>query len=118
MENIQNRIKIENIKKVDLEEILKQQSFNGIQKSYTNYYSYIIEQKEVFLDKPIFLGFATLELSKFSMYGTKYDKLQLYFGEKSLQLLYMDTDSSVLSVNTKYIVKDLKILKIYLISAF
>ena len=35
-------------------------------------------------------------------------KLQHYFGEKDIQLHYMDTDSFVLSVNTKYIKEDLK----------
>ena len=34
------------------------------------------------------------------MYGT-YDKLQTYFGQENLHLHYMDTDSFVLSVNTK-----------------
>ena len=29
---------------------------------------------------------------------THYDKLQPYFGEKNIELLYMDTDSFVLSV--------------------
>ena len=63
------------------------------------------------MDKPIYLGFAVLELSKLHMYETYYDKLQPYFGEKNLQLLYMDTDSFILSVNTKDIIKDLKKLE-------
>ena len=42
------------------------------------------------------------------MYETLFDKLQAYFGQENLQLLYMDTDSFVLSVNTKDIFKDLK----------
>ena len=53
------------------------------------------------MDKPIYLGFAILELSKILMYETYYDKLQPFFGENNLQLHYMDTDSFVLSVNTK-----------------
>ena len=32
----------------------------------------------------------------------------LYFGEENLQLHYMDTDSFVLSVNTKNIIEDLQ----------
>ena len=42
------------------------------------------------------------------MYETYYDKLQPHFGQKNLQLHYMDTDSFVLSVDTKDIIKDLK----------
>ena len=52
-----------------------------------------------------------LELSKLLMYETYYDKLQPYFKQQKIQLHYMDTDSFVLSVNTKDIIKDLKNLQ-------
>ena len=42
------------------------------------------------------------------MYETYYDKLQPYFRQENIQFHYMDTDSFVLSVNTKDIIKDLK----------
>ena len=42
------------------------------------------------------------------MYETFYEKFLPYFGKKSLQLHYMDSDSFVLSVNIKYINKNLK----------
>ena len=60
------------------------------------------------MDKPIYLGFAVLEISKLHMYETYYDKLQPNFGDKNLHLHYMDTDSFILSVNRKDIIKDLK----------
>ena len=63
------------------------------------------------MDKPIYLGFSVLELSKLLMYETYYDKLQPYFGQENLHLHYMDTDSFVLSINTKDIIKDFKILE-------
>ena len=63
------------------------------------------------MDKPIYLGFSVLELSKLLMYETYYDKLQPYFGQENIRLQYMDTDSFVLSVNTKDIIKDLKNLE-------
>ena len=47
------------------------------------------------------------------MYSTYYDTLQPYFGEKNIQLHYMDTDSFVLSVNTENIIRDLHNLKEY-----
>ena len=114
MENVRNRLKIKFIKKDGHREIIKQQSkltFNGIQKSYENCDSYTFKQNEVLMDKPIYLGFSVLELSKLLMYETYYDKLQPYFGHESIQLHYMDTDSFVLSVNTKDIIKDLKNLE-------
>ena len=44
------------------------------------------------MDKPIYVGFAIIELSKLHMYETYYDKLQLYFGQENKPLLYIDTD--------------------------
>ena len=114
MENVQKRLKIKIFKKDDYREIIKQQSkltFNGIHKSYENCDSYTFKQNEVLMDKPIYLGFSALELSKLLMYETYYDKLQPYFGRENIQLHYMDTDSFVLSVNTKDIIKDLKNLE-------
>ena len=111
MEKVRNRIKREFISKNETEKIIKQQSkltLNGIHKSYTNYDSYTFEQNEVETDKPTYLGFALLELSKILIYETYYDKLQPYFGQRNLHLHYMDTDSFVLSVDTKDTIKDLK----------
>ena len=82
-----------------------------IHKSYENCDSYVFRKNEVLMDKPIYLGFAVLELSKLHMYETYYDKIQPYFGEKNLHLHYIDTDSFILSVNTKDIIKDLKKLE-------
>ena len=42
------------------------------------------------------------------MYETHYYKSQPYFGEKIIQLHYMDTDSFLIKVNTKDIIKDLQ----------
>ena len=84
MENVRNRLKIKFIKKADYRQIIKQQSkltSNGIHKSYENCDSYTFKQNEVLMDKPIYLGFSVLELSKLLMYETYYDKLQPYFGQ-------------------------------------
>ena len=69
---------------------MKQQpklTFNRIHKSYENCDSYTLKQNEVLMDKPIYLGFSVLKLSKIIMYETYYDKLQTYFGEKNLDSL-------------------------------
>ena len=59
------------------------------------------------MEKPIYLAFVILELSKLLMYETCYDKLQKNFGMISIQLQYQDTDSFVISVKTRDIVEDL-----------
>ena len=114
MENVRNRLKIKVIRKDNYRKIIEHQSkltFNGIHKSYANCDSYTFKQNEVLMDKPIYLGFSVLELSKLHMYETYYDKLQPYFEQENKQLHYMDTDSFVLSVNAKDIIKDLKNLE-------
>ena len=83
MENDRNRQKVEFFKKDDTDKCIKQQSkltFNGIHKSYENYDSYTLKQIEMLMNKPIYLGFSVLELSKLLLYETFYDKLQPYFG--------------------------------------
>ena len=86
MENVRNRVKVAFIRKDDKNKILKQQSklsFNGFHKSYEVYDSYLVKQNEVLMDKPFFLCFTVLELSKLLTYETYYDKLQLYFGDEN-----------------------------------
>ena len=63
------------------------------------------------MDKPIYLGFAILELSKLHMYETYYDNFQPYFGQENLELPYMDCDSFILSIKSGNIIKDLKNLE-------
>ena len=63
------------------------------------------------MDKPIYLGFSVLELSKQPMYETYYEKFQPYFTQENNQIHYIDTDAFVLSVNTNDIIRDLKNLE-------
>ena len=104
LENVRNRLDLELIKKDNSKKIVDQQSkltFDGIQKTYENYYSFTYKKNEIVMDKAIYVGFAILELSKLHMYETYYDTLQPYFGQKSLQLHYIDTDGMILSMKTK-----------------
>ena len=71
MGNVRNRLKLEVFKKDDIKNIIQQQSkltFNGIHKSYEKCDSYTFKQNEVKMDKPTYLGFAILELSKLHMW--------------------------------------------------
>ena len=111
MENVRNRLKNKFVKKDDYREIIKQQSkltFNGFHKSYENCDSYTHKQNEVLMDKPIYLGFSVLELSKLLMYETYYDKLQPHFDQKNIQCHYMDS----VTKDTPIILKENEKIKI------
>ena len=57
------------------------------------------------MDKPIYVGFAILELSKLLMYESCYDNLQPYFGQTIIQLHSTDTDSFILSMKLQNNIK-------------
>ena len=73
MENVRNRLGLKFIRKGEYKEVIKHQSkltFNGIHKSDENCDSYVFRKNEVLMDKPIYLGFSVLELSKLLTYET------------------------------------------------
>ena len=113
-ENVRNRCKIENIKRDEYDKILKQKkklTFNGIHKSFSNCDSYLFKEHEILMDKPIYLGFAILEMSKLHMYETYYDTLQPHFGQENIHIHFMDCDSFILIIKSELIIKDLKNLE-------
>ena len=114
MEDVRNRIKVEFVKNTDERTILRYQSrldFNDIHKSYQDYDSYTFKSNVVKMEKPIYLGFCILELSKLLMYETYYDKLQKYFGIDGIQIHYQDTDAFIMSIKTTDLINDLSNLQ-------
>ena len=61
----------------------------------------------IYMDKPILVGQAILDKSKELMYKFFYDYLKPKYGQK-LQLLYMDSNSFILSIETDDFFKDTK----------
>ena len=61
----------------------------------------------VTMDKPITVGQAILDKSKELMYKFYYDYLKQKYKDKK-NLLYMDPDSFVLHIQTKYVFEDIK----------
>ena len=82
----------------------KQQSKVGTNLSVVEFF-----KKEAVYNKPFYLGFSILELSKLIMYKYYYETLPLL--KKEYHLLYCDTDSFILSVHTDDVYEDLKIIE-------
>ncbi|XP_047039598.1 uncharacterized protein LOC124644335 isoform X1 [Helicoverpa zea] len=66
-----------------------------------------MKPSRVILNKPIYIGFAVLELSKSHMYDFHYSTIKPFYGNR-IQLCYTDTDSLVYKVETNDIYKDFK----------
>ena len=71
-----------------------------------------MNKKEVKLDKPIINGFIILELSKHLMYDFYYNVLKKRYKDK-IKLLFTDTDSLLIEVETEDVYKDMQEQKEY-----
>ena len=58
-----------------------------------------MRKTEVFMNKPVYLGQAILDISKTLMCEFYYDYLQIKYSDK-VKLCYTDTDSSIIYVET------------------
>ena len=67
----------------------------------------LMNKTHIYWDKPTYLGFTILELSKTLMYEFHYDKIVPKYGKKA-KLLMTDTDSLVYHIETDDIYKDMK----------
>lgn len=71
---------------------------------------YVIFEKkpsQIYMDKPIAVGFSVLELAKLKMYELHYDKFKSYYGD-NIELVYTDTDSLIYDIKTNSLLQDLE----------
>ena len=109
MENVRSSLKIELIKKDEVDKGVKMQSrltFNCINKSQDISYSYTYKHNEILMDKSTYLGLIVLELTNLLLYETYCDKVKLYFGKVNIHLYCSDTEALVLSLNTNDITNE------------
>ena len=109
MEIIRKRMNLDLLPKKDTMKIIKRQSnftFNGKVADYESFKLSSFNKESIVYTKPIYDGFTKLSLSKPFMYEVYYEKLYNYWGE-NVKLLYIATDSFVLTIKTDDWVKDL-----------
>ena len=88
VENVHKWFKREFNRERDFKESFKEQSkltFNVIHERYTISRSRSFKQNEFLKYRPIYWGFAVLELNKLLRYEKKCDKLKSFFGETNIQ---------------------------------
>jgi len=64
------------------------------------------KKTKITLNKPIYVGMAVLDLSKYIMYDFYYNHIKRRYGDK-VELLYTDTDSLVLLIETEDVYEDM-----------
>ena len=76
--------------------------------SEPNYHTLAIEMKKikVKMNKPVYLGFSILAISKTLMYEFWYDYMKPKYGD-NVKLCYMDTDSFIMHIKTEDYYKDI-----------
>ena len=65
-----------------------------------------IKNTKVKMNKPIYLGFSILEISKTLMYELWYDYMKPKYGDNG-KLCYMNTDSFIMHIKTEDFYKDI-----------
>ena len=108
MENVLNRSNIKLINN-DPEKLLKLIREQNFQNAYQiSNKLCLVESKPIktVFDKPIYLGACILETSKLHMYQFWYDHLKNKYNN-NVELIYTDTDSFIIQVETDDIYKDM-----------
>ena len=65
-----------------------------------------VHKSNLVFNPPVYVGMSILDLSKHLMYDFYYNQLKAQYGE-SCQLLYTDTDSLLLQIETEDVYKDM-----------
>ena len=110
MENVRKRVDVRLFRSDEEEKILKyvakptfarQVIFNEHLVGIQNH------KEKVLLNKPIYVGMSVLDLSKHLMYDFYYNHLKKNYDDK-IRLLYTDTDSLIVHVQTEDIYADMQ----------
>jgi hypothetical protein len=115
MENVDNRIDVKLVshwkkldKRIGAEVLIARPNFKNVSVFDENLVAIQMNKVKVFYNKPIYVGFTILDLSKTVMYDFYYNYLKVKYGDK-LKLLYTDTDSLIIKVHTNNFYDDIKL---------
>ena len=110
MENLRKRINVQLVKGNNemnkLRKLIAKPSFNTFKVFNDNLVAVHMYKDTLKLNRPIYVGMSILDLSKHLMYDFYYNQLKKQYPECSL--LYTDTDSFILKIETADIYKDIE----------
>ena len=107
MENLRRRVNVKLINNTKtLSRFVARPSFNGFRIFSEDLAAVNMKKVNLKLNKPIYVGFSILEMSKVLMYRFHYEKIKARYGENA-KLLFTDTDSLCYEVKTEDIYQDM-----------
>ena len=107
MENIRNRNNVILTRNhIEAKRLMSKPNFQDYKNYDNNFFSILMTKPTIILDKPIYVGLAVLDYSKLLMYKFYYDKINKIWPNN--QILYYDTDSYILKLETEDVYKDIK----------
>lgn len=108
MENIRNRVDIRlTCDEKKALKLIKKPNFKNSIIINENLLSIEMTKTKLEFNKPIYVGFSILDLSKYLMYEFHYDIMLAKYGDK-LSLCYQDTDSKIYDIETDDFYEDVK----------
>ncbi|CAH1731651.1 unnamed protein product [Aphis gossypii] len=107
MESMRKRINIQLVSSEQrLQKLINRSTFKYCTTYNENLNAVSLENKIIDFCKPIYIGFAVLDISKTLMYDYHYNVMKKHYGDK-INLMYTDTDSLVYHVLTDNFYNDL-----------
>ena len=107
MENLRNhrdiRLVTTNARR---KQLVSQPNYHTCKRFSGNLIAIELRKTKVYMNKPIYIGQAVLDISKTLMHIFFYDYLKPKYGDK-VKLCYMNTDSFIFYVETNYFYKDI-----------
>ena len=87
--------------------LIAKTNFHSSTKINDNFYAIQMKRLRNLLNKPMYLGFSVLDLSKWKMYDFHYSYMKPKFKE-NITLNYMDTDSFIYTIKTEDFYSDIR----------
>lgn len=113
MENLRKRVDIQLIhRERRLLKVTAKPGFKSFKIFNDDLASVELTKQKLVLNRPIYVGFSILEMSKVLMYDFHYNHIKSTYGEKA-KLLFTDTDSLCYNIIKEYLYKDLEKVKIH-----
>ena len=109
MENLRKRVNVHLVKGNEMDKLRKlivKPSFNSFKIFNDNLIAVHMHKDILKLNRPIYVGMSILDLSKHLMYDFYYNKLKKQYS--NCKLLYTDTDSFILKIETDDFYRDMK----------